>query len=625
MSGIRMFASLLVVGWFVLPVEAQDPAHTPYSIRLVVHVERHRVLTDIFKQQVRRVLADTLQGVLGELARVEITDTHPRLLDIRSRGLARSLAGYRQRTGALEYFVLISFSGTHYEIQTHGYDGNLALPLSVSRSDRTRDRELVAQRAALLIERDLALVGTITTEPDAQRKVEVQLQGGALGVDLSRWVRPGEVFGVVSVDSEGTGQWLPFTVVQVNEPVREGRFVGRFFSRYRQSRVAGLRCVLLGTRSGSVRLRLMEESPGGSTRLRTPVTLQFRRTGFEGEDSTRLVLNPQLGRDVDTARAGDKGIFDRLVFVSVLAGERMKARVPIPILDDGLNVLVLPAERDSEEDDLALERFRSLQVNLGNAAEVQNNQFREINELSARPDQRAQTLDRVQATLQRLREDYQRLASEVTEIARDLERLPPAKRPSLDIERKKLERLKSGEAELLDHITRLEKIEKEENDPVRKQWLQDRERADLLMKNGEIEQALALYQKAPAAEQTPEFKQKLENLRKRWQPVNAAHAEARQFIYETWPSLNTANLAARIPEAMQAFAVCRAAGDVYGPNRLLRETEKHVQRIQKELNQLRPDVNGDDQAKAQAIQELLPQLRKLDSELRAYLEKTADK
>jgi hypothetical protein len=205
MSGIRMFASLLVVGWFVLPVEAQDPAHTPYSIRLVVHVERHRVLTDIFKQQVRRVLADTLQGVLGELARVEITDTHPRLLDIRSRGLARSLAGYRQRTGALEYFVLISFSGTHYEIQTHGYDGNLALPLSVSRSDRTRDRELVAQRAALLIERDLALVGTITTEPDAQRKVEVQLQGGALGVDLSRWVRPGEVFGVVSVDSEGTG------------------------------------------------------------------------------------------------------------------------------------------------------------------------------------------------------------------------------------------------------------------------------------------------------------------------------------------------------------------------------------------------------------------------------------
>jgi hypothetical protein len=84
-------------------------------------------------------------------------------------------------------------------------------------------------------------------------------------------------------------------------------------------------------------------------------------------------------------------------------------------------------------------------------------------------------------------------------------------------------------------------------------------------------------------------------------------------------------LAARIPEAMQAFAVCRAAGDVYGPNRLLRETEKHVQRIQKELNQLRPDVNGDDQPKAQAIQDLLPQLRKLDNELRAYLEKTADK
>src|SRR5688572_3238719 len=69
----------------------------PYRVRIVVHVERHRLLTDIFRKQLMRELGDWTQTGLGALAKVEVTDTHPHLLTVRTQGLGRALDGYRER------------------------------------------------------------------------------------------------------------------------------------------------------------------------------------------------------------------------------------------------------------------------------------------------------------------------------------------------------------------------------------------------------------------------------------------------------------------------------------------------------------------------------------------------
>src|SRR5262245_9121231 len=113
MSARRLNLLLLVA---LAGFPAQAPAsdlHEPYRIQLVVHIERSRLLTDIFRQQFTRELRDALQGALGDLARVEATDTHPALRDIRGRGLARALDGYRDRDGRLVHFVLVSLSGVY--------------------------------------------------------------------------------------------------------------------------------------------------------------------------------------------------------------------------------------------------------------------------------------------------------------------------------------------------------------------------------------------------------------------------------------------------------------------------------------------------------------------------------
>src|SRR5581483_6120008 len=56
---------------------AQPEAHTPYHLQVVLHVAKHRLLTDVFRDRVERELRDGLQASLGELARVEVVRDHP--------------------------------------------------------------------------------------------------------------------------------------------------------------------------------------------------------------------------------------------------------------------------------------------------------------------------------------------------------------------------------------------------------------------------------------------------------------------------------------------------------------------------------------------------------------------
>src|SRR5262249_25543607 len=110
-------------------------------------------------------------------------------------------------------------------------------------------------------------------------------------------------------------------------------------------------------------------------------------------------------------------------------------------------------------------------------------------------------------------------------------------------------------------------------------------------------------------------------LKKEWEPKDDKHAAARKFIYETWPGLDTPGLDARMKGARDAFETCKGANDSLGPLKLLRATETHAQRILKELNELKPDVNIDDGKAAKLIQKVVRQRRQLDADLRDYLKK----
>ncbi len=612
-----------VVGFLVAllgvpPVVAND-AKEVYRVRIVVSIERHRLLTDIFREQVSRELRDGLKSALGDLAQVSVSDEHPKLDDIQARGLGRALDGFRERSTDRTYFVAIDFNGTHYRVQTRMHDGLTGLPSPVVRHDSTRDRAFVARTATFLLERDLGLIGTITAEPEKGQIVSVEMRGGMLGVDLGKWVKKGEVFALVKVEGSAVGTHLPWALLQVVEPPKDGVCQCKLFSRYQLGPVTGVRAVMLGTTSGPVRLRLLEEKPNRELGpLSTAITVELRREGFEGEEGSRLSLTTSRGKDLDTTKSKN-GTFDKIVFVSVSRDGTLRARVPIPIIDDGLIIVGVPA--GNKDEDLITFRYRMLRQKVLDAGAVQAEMFKDINALSKDPKQRVAAIVRVKQALERSRTDHGKLTGERDEVQKALAKMSPKGRPTLTGINDRLRLLKSSEGDLRNTVEALEKIEKEEKDPARVAWLTQREQARLLEKEGELGEAIAKYEKAPEEEKTDELKKHLAGLKKLWEPVGVDHKAAREYIYGTFPTLTTGQLKEGTDQANKHLAVCIKADDMFGPMRLRKATLEHVKRLATEADALNPSVNIDDDKPLQAIKELLPALQKLDKDIGAYLDK----
>src|SRR5438874_3016472 len=80
---------------------------SPYLLQVVVRVAAHPPFTAAFKEQVKRELGDSLQAAFGELARVEVADSHPLSKDIDVKGLQPALEGWKEVGPQKTHFVLI--------------------------------------------------------------------------------------------------------------------------------------------------------------------------------------------------------------------------------------------------------------------------------------------------------------------------------------------------------------------------------------------------------------------------------------------------------------------------------------------------------------------------------------
>jgi hypothetical protein len=104
------------------------------------------------------------------------------------------------------------------------------------------------------------------------------------------------------------------------------------------------------------------------------------------------------------------------------------------------------------------------------------------------------------------------------------------------------------------------------------------------------------------------------------QPTEDKYKQARAFILDVWPTLDTAGLKNRLPEAEQALAECRRAKDFAAALQLLRGAEAHQTWLKAELDELRPPLSSDDEKSARQIKEITPGLNKLIDDVTAFLQ-----
>ncbi len=139
--------------------------------------------------------------------------------------------------------------------------------------------------------------------------------------------------------------------------------------------------------------------------------------------------------------------------------------------------------------------------------------------------------------------------------------------------------------------------------------------------DGEFEKAIQVYESIVQKEgEQSTVSSHLKKLKESWQVKDESHRQARDFIYGAWPKYVTASqMKDHMPQARQAFQVCRAAGDRLSPVRLLKANIAHTAQLNKESEGLEPEKNEEDRTKFQTIADVADELKKLTEEVNTFL------
>ena len=607
----------------------------PYKLTVVLDVAQSRVLTATFREQVERELQDGLQAALGDLARVEVTREHPKLADIRERGLGRALDAWKGVSAEKTHFVLIQLVNNEYEIQARQFDGPTGTASPIVRIERTADRAFVARVASLLIEQDFGFSAAFPTWPkvgdpnDQPQIVQLTFPGSGLGVPLSRWVSKGDVFAVFHLTSERAPERIPWCLVQIQDPPQDDNpetpCTGRLFWRYKPvSEVAGhlgYRCVKLGAIRGPVKIRLVKSDPKDNS---GPLHASFevRRGGFKAEEATLVKGGPDpVTLTFSTANNPAIQPFDKVAFVTVKRGGVARALLPFPILDDHTETVPLSVHTDQV--DALAQRIDRWGRHVDDAWRVQSMVYQDIRDLTQKPGiAREKIIARAQEGIKRTVDDLARLETERAELPNNLGSTRKTERENID---KMIKEIKKGEKELTEFTDRQEKILKEESSPAKKVARAQLEDAHFAEDKADFGQAIELYKKAQEELKDPKLQEQIDNLQTRWMTVSDEHERARRYIYDTFPTLDTRGLALQMDTVAKRFQICKESNDQLTPRKLLLAIEMHKNRLRQEKAELNPNVNEGDQASIERIGKVVEGLVKLNTDVLDYLSSSTKK
>ncbi|HEY8504105.1 MAG TPA: hypothetical protein VIL46_05950 [Gemmataceae bacterium] len=628
-----------------------DPeARQPYRLTVVLQIEDHPLLTPFFRESLRRDLEAVLKADLGDLAdRVQVEELDPARAEkapplwraFAEQGFA-ALDTFSRLTGEKTHFVRLAFEGGRYRLESRQHDGSTGFASPLVRRRETHEPSLVARLAALMVVRDFGVVGTVGRPEGGQpgaSEVTVTLKGGQLGVPMDRWVSPGEVFALVQVREAGgdvppaggeagprEGQRVPDVLLQVAAAPKGGAVTCKLYQRYqgnpmpRHSRVAGYRCIKLGTTEAPLRLQLVDDRGRPLRSADANLSVRVHDRGF--------ITTPMARGDAWL----EDGVFvsrplSHAAFAQVIHGTEVRAQIPIPILDD--RVVVAPFRIDAQAEKQArLDRAaRELLGRITDARRVQIGSFRDLTALE-KAGNNAQALERAKADLKALESDAGALAAEIDQLTRQAEQelSGKAKPTALAAAVQQLDLLRQSIGELRKHVGELEAVVKKENDPKiaeRDKRLNAKLReAELLVQQAEFDRALTLYDEILKEADTPEVRKKRDELRSQWAVKDEAHKQAREFVYGTWAKMESyQDLEKHLPEARKAVAKLKEVGDRLTLRKMDLTAVPILTRLEEQTKPLLSSADEEDRATLMQIQKVIQEAGDLMKEVNEFLQK----
>jgi tetratricopeptide (TPR) repeat protein len=624
-------------------------ASLPYRLRVVVHCRDHPDFTQHFRAEVKRDLHSSLQSALEGLGTVEVIDVRdvapqqwePLWKTLDEKGLA-ALDAVSEVNGVKTHYVRIEQADGRCEVQARQHDGVAGFTSPVIRTARTDDRNFVARLAGQLVKQDFGAIGTFAPPPPGQDLVRVRLKAGALGGQIERWVRKGDVFAVIQVRQERgrparampdgkpapgqqVGKRIDGLLLQATEGPKNGAIMCRIFQRYGgevlpvRGAVLGYRCVKLGTIDAPLRLQLVDASGspyrGGALQVRVHPE-RFPERADEGEEAP-------FRNGVFQSRKS----FSGLVCARVSIADRTIARIPIEILGDEVTIRQVKVEPGAEARGRLDQARRDVIGRITEARLTQARCFRDLLGLEKEGKNkdalaRAETVRKATDVEEaELRQDIERLGD------RARRELPDGQSYTADCEQQ-MQVLRDRQKELAKHIDDLNDAIRIENDPAiqarRKQVQEQIRQAELNAQQADYDQALAAYEKALTALDDSEAKAAVQKrydvLKKAWAIRDNEHATARQFIYEKWPGLkDPKEIRDNLPAARKAFEKCRAVGDRLTLNKLQLTAPELVNHLLEEAKAIQDSTEEEDQRRQAALKKVSEDLEQFLREVTEYL------
>ena len=155
------------------------------------------------------------------------------------------------------------------------------------------------------------------------------------------------------------------------------------------------------------------------------------------------------------------------------------------------------------------------------------------------------------------------------------------------------------------------------------------EQAELLIHQAEFARAIQLYKEVLQVRPSEETEKRLKQLEAAWKVKNAAHGQARDFIYTTWPSYTTLpnrdlmGVKADLAKAKEMFERCKSANDFLTPQKLLLVNLQHADALNKRVGEIRALADKDDQQREELkdLLQLAVDLPALQKQVSAWVTK----
>jgi hypothetical protein len=639
-------AILLLLTGSSLTHAALDPElKTPYLLKVVLKFADHPHFTPHFRAEFKKDLQGTLQSSLGSLGNVEVIDikdvapknwpSHWKLVE--EKGL-HFLESFGEITGYKTHFVHIDYADGTYHLQARQHDGSTGFVTPVIRKNKTQDRAFVSRLAGLMIGQDFGIVASFDP-PKGNDTFSMQFRGSGLNVEFEKWVKKGDVFAIMQIrqiqskPTKGTGKEPakappPVTVgarmdgilIQTSDDPKGGTCSSSIYYRYEdplpvRGSVLGYRSIKIGTTEAPLKLQLVDAN-GNPHKI---ANLQVR------VHHERFPDQPNDGQDAPLKNGvfESKRKFSNVALVRITLGDRALARIPIEICDDRVIVKQIRIEPGSEIRGRLEVARRDAMSRITDARLMQSRLIQDLVVLE-QGNKKQEALQRAERTYKVIESDSAELKDELNRLKTRAQRELPNVSDFVKDCDQQLVLLSQKQTELAGHINQLKEAIKIENDPAvqarRKKAQESIRQAELLVSQAEIDQAITKYEEAIKEIEEPNAKSKvqmiLDNLKKAWELKDDTHKQARQFFYETWPQLDTAQaIGEQLPTARQSFEKLKAVNDRLTMNKILLGSTELVNKVVAQIQEIGEPTEEEQTKQLMALKKLGEDLEKFLSEV----------